>query len=465
MKIQGLKVWLEPDPRIPALLVLRYEAVEVPIKDVLLKGIHPESAMGISGDWCQAAELLANRLNDPAVRYDELTIHRLNSEIAPVRTNGQHYDRRSALKRTLELVSLNVCFADDMSFDRIVGLAREHLRKHWNDDYAWKMLNCGRSGFRELRAFLKQKHPRLKIASYEDMQCLSLSNLLSIDDFKSEEQSLVRIGLARHNLRKTSALWGLTDEDHRMRFIPRIEWLELIINPSRSVGSGHVKYACGLKDGAVHFSPELTDDTLQRDFAKKFAKRHRGTGGDYCFSVPVSKVQEILDRENVSVRFANVRYLQGVTVTSAAARLRREQITRYGIAWRKMETGDEFRAALRSHGWKVSGSKGALIKRTAQLAAACYAEVAPLLGEWFATHRYVRVPTEQRLPAPFPLLEDEPLKNLLLSMFLLRHLRGNTVVDVDHENQSVLPEDMAEALLNGKVSLSGCFLELSTREA
>jgi len=45
-------------------------------------------------------------------------------------------------------------------------------------------------------------------------------------------------------------------------------------------------------------------------------------------------------------------------------------------------------------------------------------------------------------------------------MFLLRHLRGNTVVDAGHENQSVQPEDMAEALLTGKAKLSGCFLKV-----
>ena len=66
MKIYGLKVWLEPDHRIPVFLRLKCECIEVPIKDVLLEGIHPESAMGISSDWCQAAELITQKLMQAA---------------------------------------------------------------------------------------------------------------------------------------------------------------------------------------------------------------------------------------------------------------------------------------------------------------------------------------------------------------------------------------------------------------
>jgi hypothetical protein len=459
MKIYGMKVWLEPDHRIPAFLRLGYERIEVPIKDVLLKGIHPESVMGVSGDYCQAAELFSRKLNEAEHRFDSLSVQHLNAEIVMAQ-HGNYHDRRTALERTLEMVGHGVYFAEDVSYDRIVKLARKYVSSHWSHERAWNLLRSSRSGFSELRAFLKQKHPKLKVGSYDDMNDLDLANLLSVGDFMDEEQSLVLEALCCRNFRKVSALRGLTDDRHRLRFRDRIDWFELVINNGRLHDHGQVKYSCGVHGNMVHFEPELTHAVAQRKFAKEFARSYRTSGGDYCFVASMARLQEILDREEVAVRFSNVRYLQRIYPLNSSARLRKEQIPRFGITWRKMETLDQFRDALRAHGWKISGRKSDLVKRTAKLAADRYAEIAPMLSEWFSDQRFVRVPKDQTFAEPFPLLEDESLKNLLLSMFLLRHLRGNTVVDTNHENQSVQPEDMAEALLNGKASLTGCFLKV-----
>ena len=393
-------------------------------------------------------------------RYEALTAHRLNGEIGVVRGGFHHHDRRTALERTLEVVERNVYFADDVSYEQIVQQAKKFLCTHWSRDHAWNLMVGSHSGFAELRVFLKQKHPKLKIGSYEDMKGLDLAELISVDDFLAEEQSIVQEGLMYHNFRHPGILAGLTDSQHRLRFLNRIEWFELVVNPSSAHGNGHVKYACGLRGNEVNFEPELSHAVEQRKFARKFARKYRATGGDYCFAMPIGQVQEILDREQVSLRFPNVRYLQRINSLQTSARLRKEQIPKFGVSWRKMETLDQFRDALRAHGWKISGKKSVLIKRTAQLAADRYAEIAPMLCEWFSDQRFVRVPKDQTFAEAFPLLEDESLKNLLLSMFLLRHLRGNTVVDVDHENKSVQTEDMAEALLNGKAKLSGCFLKV-----
>jgi hypothetical protein len=261
------------------------------------------------------------------------------------------------------------------------------------------------------------------------------------------------------NFRLASAIDEITDDQGRLRFTNRIEWFELLFNPRCLPNSGLVKYACEVRGNFVHFTPELGFETSQRRFANQFAQKYRTAGGDYCFAMPVSELQELLNREEVSVKFSNVRYLQRLKCLHTTARLRKEKIPRFGISWRKMETLEQFRDALRVHGAKISGTKSQLIKRTAQLAAERYDAVTEELSGWFAENPFVRVPKEQNFAEPFPLLTDDPLKDLLLSMFLMRHLRGNTVVDVNHENQSVKPEDMAEALLNGKVKLSGCFIK------
>jgi len=187
-----------------------------------------------------------------------------------------------------------------------------------------------------------------------------------------------------------------------LRFLKRIEWFELVVNPSSAYGHGHVKYTCGLKGNEVHFTPELSHAVEQREFAKKFARRHRATGGEYCFAMPIGRVQEILDCEQVSLRFPNVRYLQRLKDLHSTARLRKDQIPKFAVSWRRMETLDQFRDALRAHGWKISGKKSDLVKRTAQLAAERYAEIVPVLCEWFSDQRFVRVPKDQTFAEPFP---------------------------------------------------------------
>lgn len=57
------------------------------------------------------------------------------------------------------------------------------------------------------------------------------------------------------------------------------------------------------------------------------------------------------------------------------------------------------------------------------------------------------------------LLEDQPmLRNLLLTMYAMNHLRGNAILDVAHHNTTYTDEQLAHALLLGKVAFTGAFL-------
>ncbi|VGO18798.1 hypothetical protein SCARR_00851 [Pontiella sulfatireligans] len=414
--------------------------------------------MGLTGDWCQAAELLARSLNRADRRFPELSPQRLNYDIIAVRDNPL-YDKRPALERTLEQVARDVYFVEGVSFDSAVKQAKAFLTRRWTQEKAWALLSDGRNGFSEMRAFLKVKHPKLKIGSYDAMRDLDLTALLSVEDFAAEEQALLHAGLECRNFRQPQAVTDQLDDHNRLRFTDRINWFELVINPGQAHTGGHVKYGCELKGSTVHFKPELSNVVQQRRIAKAIARQYRTEGGDYCFSMPIGRLQEILDREQVALRFSNVRYLERIKPVTTSARLRKEEIPKFGITWRKMETADEFRDALRAHGWKVAGKKSDLVRRTAELASERLEEAAPELDAWFVEHRYVRVPKGQTFPTPFPVLADEPLKELVLMVYLMRRLRGNTVVDPGHENTSVRPVDMAEAILNGKTALTGSFLK------
>ena len=84
------------------------------------------------------------------------------------------------------------------------------------------------------------------------------------------------------------------------------------------------------------------------------------------------------------------------------------------------------------------------------------------MDAFFSENRFVRINATPPRSERLPLLEDEPLlRNLLLTMYAMKHLRGNAILDVAHDNNTYTEEQLAHALLTGKVGFSGAFLCVS----
>jgi hypothetical protein len=59
----------------------------------------------------------------------------------------------------------------------------------------------------------------------------------------------------------------------------------------------------------------------------------------------------------------------------------------------------------------------------------------------------------------FPVIENDPsLRNLMVAMYVVKHLRGNAILDASHENNTYTEEQLALALVSGKVVVPGAFL-------
>ena len=56
-------------------------------------------------------------------------------------------------------------------------------------------------------------------------------------------------------------------------------------------------------------------------------------------------------------------------------------------------------------------------------------------------------------------MEDLDLRNLLLTMYALKHLRGNVILEASHENNTFDLLSLARALLKRELTLTGSFLE------
>ena len=128
----------------------------------------------------------------------------------------------------------------------------------------------------------------------------------------------------------------------------------------------------------------------------------------------------------------------------------------------RKSNGDTLKDVLREYGVSMTGNKAKLLQKLAALAARQYSERRSKMDAFFSEHRFVRINATPPRSERLPLLEDEPLlRNLLLTMYAMKHLRGNAILDVAHDNNTYTEEQLAHALLLGKVGFSGAFLRVA----
>ena len=83
------------------------------------------------------------------------------------------------------------------------------------------------------------------------------------------------------------------------------------------------------------------------------------------------------------------------------------------------------------------------------------------MDAFFSRHRFVRVGQKPKEKQPFAVLQGHRLRETLVTLYCLRHMRGNVVLEAGHLNQSVKLADLAEAYLNGQVDDGGCFVPVA----
>lgn len=101
------------------------------------------------------------------------------------------------------------------------------------------------------------------------------------------------------------------------------------------------------------------------------------------------------------------------------------------------------------------------MEKLARLSAKVYEERQAEMDAYFQSAHFTRSGgRDDRCTRLFPLLEDCPLRDMVLTMYLLRHLRGDAIVEGSYVDDSYDLNSLALALLKDKVSLQGAFLRL-----
>ena len=456
--LQTFKLWLEPDRDIPQFHRLRWSTVSVSIEDVLLHGVHPWSGPDKHPTLCEATLKL---VNDETARVPELVQFGYCGDVNVL--SGYAWDKPSKFDRVLQAIHEHVYFVDDLTYLELLNIAKTMLRSQWTHSMVREMARAAYPGFQELRQFLKSKDKKIKLSSYEDVDQYDLAKVLTLDDFEQRDNLIISHAIPTLNFRKASFLAKVTDEQGRLRLVPEIRNVTLTETPLKP-DDVHVVWHVAREGSMWRFRPDIGDAKAKRQHTQEFAARWRTDEGRLCFTTTTEKLIGMVERKVVEPSFPSLNYNSAEHAPTACAVVDSSHVKAFHIGRyaRAGTTGDQLKDILHQYEVSMTGNKEQLLQKLAALAATKYRERLPEMDRFFSGHRFVRMRSAPSNVAELPLIEGLAyLRNLVLTMYAVKHLRGDAILEATHRNDTYTEDELAHALLTGKVSLTGAFLRVA----
>ena len=456
--LQTFKLWLEADRDIPQFRRLRWATVSVSIQDVLLNGVHPWSGPDKHYTLCDA---MLRNVNEEAVTIPELVQFGYCADVSVY--SGYAGDKPSKFERVLQAIHEDVYFVDDLSYLELLNIAKTRLRSQWTHSIVREMARVAHPGFQELRQFLKSKNKQVKLSSYEDVDQYDLAKVLTLDDFEQRDNLIISQAIPTLNFRKASSLAKVTDEQGRLRLVPEIRHVTLTETPLKP-DYVHTVWHVAREGSMWQFRPDIGDTQAKRKHAQEFAAKWRTNDGRLCFTTTTEKLVEMVERKLVEPSFPSLNYNSAEQGPTACALVDSSHVKAFHIGRyaRAGATGDQLKDILHQYEVSMTGNKDQLLQKLATLAAKKYQERLPELDRFFARHRFVRMQSAPSNVSELPLIEDLAyLRNLVLTMYAIKHLRGDAILEATHHNNTYTEDELAFALITGKVGLQGAFLRVA----
>lgn len=459
--IQAVKLWLEPDKEVPLFQTLRWALTEMGIEEVLLTGVHPWVGSDRPSTLSSA---LLQRINEKTAKVANLVEHGLCCDV--VALPQLYAGASSTMGNVLDNLGRSVYFVDDLDYLKLRDIAVGQLNKAWNSILAWRIARAAYPTFQELRRFLKTKDKALKLRSYMDLDRYDLGKRLSVDDFSDHDTLLISEGLPTRNFRRAAWLSEITDGQGRLRLVPEIKHLTakaiLAGTDAKPTHSRQLTWHVTRRDRMLVFRPDLRADLDARLLATQFAERWRTNEGRLCFETSLDRLVEMVESGQATVEFPSLTYRNSEEQRAPVARveLQGSFIPAYTVGSFPNQ-GQPIRVlenTLRECHVSTSGRKEELLRRLAVVATEQYEKHLIQLEAYFAHRRFIRMDFAPDQTTQFPVLRNQPLRSLLLAMYVLKHLRGNAILYATHENDTYTIDDLALALVTSKVKLTGAFL-------
>jgi len=463
MNLWTYQLELVPDNAVPQFKRLRYHKAQITLADIFQRGIHPQSAclQDHERDQTRAYEVILERLNADSAYVASLKAHNIGSTLEAA--NPYYCQSSDPVEWVLRHVAQWAYFVEDITYEQLVEIAVAQLRRKWRHTVAKEMTHAVGRDFNGIRDFLKRKDPSLVLVSYQSLDDYDLSRVVSVDDFLTEDALLIRHGLELQNFRRTDSLGAFTDAQGRLQLVPTINHCVVEWRQEQDSLTALLTYRCAVTGDQVRWQPDLTPNLAARAVAKQVARKFgRGTG-TYCFTCSIPDMELVARNSRFRLRLPGLSYKEAQEVTEATAKLKTESIVCYGENSRLSATNsnEQLKHVLRGFDKPVTGRKEELVKRVAELLAEQYEATEKEMNAFFTRHQFVRLGAKPREKQPFAVLQGHRLRDTLATLYCLRHMRGNVVLEASHLNQSVKLADLAEAYLNGQVDAGGCFVPVA----
>jgi len=456
--MQTFQLSLEPDERFPRFKRLAYQKVEVSLAEVLLQGVHPwDSGSPIYALIHRFVEQLnAEKLYLPG--FKELGYGLDYNQGA----DGERHWDLSGFERLLANIHDRIFFVEQLTYQELIGIAKKALADNWDHQTVRTLVGRVYHDFNAIRDFLKKKDKNLKLSGYNDIDRYDLSRICTLEDFEGEDQVIIGQALPSTNFRSTDFLEKVTGECGRLQLAPSIDHFQMIVsNGFNGYYEQALVYNEARYGNQLRLHPVLSHRPAARDQATQIAQAWRLHNGRYCFTVDVKTAERMLDQGAFRVSFPRLTYPLPEEGEFSSAGLQIQAIERFGIG-RFVGTnssGNVIKDILGRHNVSMTGRKEDLIEKLASLASSVYQDRLDELDSYFCQNLFIKMPNAgNHDPVSFPVINDCDMKNMVLAMYLMKHLRGNTILDAAHNNDTFDLVSLAKALIMGEVTLSGAFV-------
>jgi len=286
--------------------------------------------------------------------------------------------------------------------------------------------------------------------------------VLSLDDFEGQDKAIIAHGISSHNFRKSTFLDPITTPDGYLSLKKRFDQFSINLKNNKRENNQNLTFHCKRNKDMVLVMPDIDVCDEQRLIAKKFAKRWGNNSSRICFHVTLDKLAEMIKMSDISISFEGTRYKDEDCTDISSIRLNGAQVERYSVGryLTSEDTNEAIKDLLRNHNISMTGKKTDLVIKMAGLAARLYNAYNASLGGHFQKQKYIKIPRINHVRVPsLPVLQELELGQTLIAMYIIKHLRGNAILDPKHDNNTYELKDLAFALITKKINVNGVFIK------
>ncbi len=459
--MKALKLRLEPDKTFPQFKRLRWKTEEVSVREIFDNKVYPYQE-GIPAS--NLAEKLISMLNDKKYKISELLEFGYCPDLSAC-AYSYYYPRKSKFSELMERIESEVFFVETLSVPDLVEISKKHLKDTWSHQKAKSILESCITNFDEIRQFLKSKNDKIKLTGYADLNNYTLDKILSVDDFDGQDTAIISQAFGCLKLRSVNFIDENTDSQGKFQMDTEIREFQLQANERFEESYSSLTYNCQIDGDAIRCHPELKTDKSIRRFAVKVSEKWRIGDGKYCFQTDIERLEKMI-AEDYSITFTTLSTCHPDSGKVSFAKIVGAQINGYSV--RKIpslhSTCDHLKEKLRKHGVRSTGRKEVLLDNLSELCVILYKSYEPELDQFFCSRRFIKVDNLSTQDSnDFPVLYDSKIsdmRNIILTMYIMKHLRGNVILESSYCIDTFDNLSLAQSLLKREVSLEGYFLEL-----